>query len=254
MAFLYILLLSGLRFLVMFVLPYFVFWKWLPGKFVHLKIQNPERQKPIIKTEILYTVITLLIQTLTFTLIYFGVKKGTFNIFPGFASRGMHVEIFAFLGYTLFYDAYFYWTHRLLHMGWLYKKVHVVHHRSLNPTPFTSFSFHPIETVINLLYFFPVVYFFPMSLETALFLVILTDFSNVMGHLGYELIPLVTRRHWWGNWLTTPTHHNLHHQLSKYNFGLFWNGWDKFFKTLHARTEDEFYRIKNQAVSTKDPT
>lgn len=78
-------------------------------------------------------------------------------------------------------------------------------------------------------------------------LLVLTDLSNLMGHLGYDLIPYSSRKKWWGRWLTTPTHHNMHHQYSRSNFGLYWNGWDQCFKTLHSKTEEEFYRVKNQS-------
>lgn len=246
-AFLVILIFLILKFALLFVLPYFIFWRWFPKPFQRFKIQNPERQKPQLALEIKYSCFTVLIQTFVFWLIYWGVTKEIFHIYPGFGSQGYMKEFMAFVVYVFFYDAYFYWSHRFLHQGWLYKNIHVVHHRSLNPTPFASFSFHPIEALINLLYFFPIVYFFSMSLELALVLLILTDISNVMGHLGYDLIPRESRTKWWGRWLTTPTHHNMHHQFSRSNFGLYWKGWDQHFKTMHPKTEDEFYRVKDQS-------
>lgn len=241
-----IFLLLVIKYFVIYGGSYLVFWKWLPHHFLHFKIQNPERQKPQIRLELKYSAMTTLIQAFTFWLIYLGANKGLFQLYWGFGSKGYLNEVLAFVVYSIWYDAYFYWTHRLMHQGWLYKKVHVIHHRSLNPTPFASFSFHPIEAVINLLYLFPIVYFFPMSIELALVLVFLTDFSNLMGHLGYDLIPKQSRQNWWGSWLTTPTHHNMHHQFSKSNFGLYWKGWDQYFNTMHPKTEEEFYRVKNQ--------
>ncbi len=246
LAFFAILVLLIIKYFLFYGLPYFIFWKWFPERFKRYKIQNPERQKPQLKLELKYSAITTVIQAIVFWLIYAGVSKGTFNMYWGFGSNGYSQELLAFVVYSFFYDAYFYWTHRLMHQGWLYKKVHVIHHRSLNPTPFASFSFHPIEAVINLLYLFPIVYFFPMSIELAIALVVLTDFSNLMGHLGYDLIPRKSRQQWWGSWLTTPTHHNMHHQFSRSNFGLYWKGWDQYLKTMHPKTEEEFYRIKDQ--------
>ena len=38
----------------------------------------------------------------------------------------------------LWQDFHFYWTHRMLHTKWLYKKVHKVHHESYNPGPFSG--------------------------------------------------------------------------------------------------------------------
>jgi lathosterol oxidase len=236
-----------IKFAILFVLPYFIFWKWFPSSFKHFKIQNPERQKPQLKTEITYSLVTIFIQALIFLSILYGNQKGVFHLYWGFGSEGYAKEFWAFIAYVIFYDAYFYWSHRLLHIGWFYKNVHVIHHKSLNPTPFASFSFHPIEGLINLLYFFPIVLLFSMSFEIAIFLLVLTDISNLMGHLGYDLVPRDSRTKWWGSWLTTPTHHNMHHQFSRSNFGLYWNGWDQYFKTMHPRTEQEFYRVKDQA-------
>lgn len=239
---------STIKYLIIFALPYFVFWKLFPQKFKNLKIQAVERQKPQIPLELRYSFSTLIIQSLMFFSVYRLNEKGIFNIYSGFGSQGYLKEIIAFVVYFVVYDAYFYWLHRLLHEGWFYKKVHVIHHMSLNPTPFASYSFHPLEAVMSLLYFYPVLYFCPMSFELLIALIILTDFGNLGGHLGYDFIPKVLWKSKWGNWLTTPTHHNMHHQYSRSNFGLYWRGWDEIFKTIHSKTEQEFYRVKDQGA------
>lgn len=46
------------------------------------------------------------------------------------------------------HDAWFYWTHRLLHWGPVYTRVHHVHHRSGVPTPFAGYSFHVAEAAL----------------------------------------------------------------------------------------------------------
>lgn len=236
-----------IKFTMLFATPYFVFWRWFDVKLKHLKIQNPERQKPQPKLELAFSAATMIVQILLMTFIFWGVQKSYFKIYSGFGSQGYTKEILAFIAYIFFYDAYFYWSHRLLHVPWLYRSVHHVHHRSLNPTPFASFSFHPVESVINVLYFLPFVFTFSMSLQLFIFLLILTDFSNLMGHLGYDLIPRRLMKSRWGNWLTTPTHHNLHHQYSRSNYALYFKWWDTKFKTLHPRTADEFFRVKDQS-------
>ncbi|MFZ4070311.1 MAG: sterol desaturase family protein [Caulobacterales bacterium] len=39
------------------------------------------------------------------------------------------------------HDAYFYWTHRLIHHPKLFRAFHRRHHKSHNPSPFTAYSF-----------------------------------------------------------------------------------------------------------------
>ncbi len=234
------------KFVVLFGLPYLVIWKLYPANFKKFKIQTVERQAPQVLLEIKYSLSTVIIQAFSFTLIYWLFKKDLLQLYLGFGSRGYLTEIAAVLIYLMVYDSYFYWTHRLLHLKWFYQKVHVVHHLSLNPTPFASYSFHPIEAIMSVFYFFPLLYFLPMSFETLLFLLLLTDVGNLAGHVGYDFIPKLMWKSRWGSWITTPTHHNMHHQYSKSNFGLYWRGWDEFFNTIHVRTESEFFRVKDQ--------
>lgn len=52
---------------------------------------------------------------------------------------------------AVMHDVYFYATHRLLHTRPLYKWVHSWHHRAHNPSPWTAFSFHPVEALVQAL-------------------------------------------------------------------------------------------------------
>lgn len=244
--FILLLSISVVKYLVIFVIPFIVFWRLWPEKFQWAKIQVPERQKPQILLELQYSASTILIRTFVFLSMWWGTDQGYFKLYNGFGSRGLAGEITAFIIYIVVYDAYFYWAHRALHQGWLYKKVHVIHHRSINPTPLACYSFHPVEAVVNLIYIYPIIYFVPMSVELFFILLVVSDFGNMAGHLGYEFLPKATMRSWWGSWLTTPTHHNVHHQLSRANYGLYWSGWDKIFNTQHTKTETEFERIKSR--------
>ena len=46
------------------------------------------------------------------------------------------------------HDTWFYWTHRLLHWGPVYRHVHAIHHQSRVPTAFTGYSFHVAEAAL----------------------------------------------------------------------------------------------------------
>lgn len=68
--------------------------------------------------------------------------------------------------------------------------------------------------------------------------------SNVMGHLGFELFPKYFTRHWFGQWLNSSTHHNMHHRYVNCNYGLYLNLWDRLMKTNHDKYHDTFDEVK----------
>ena len=48
----------------------------------------------------------------------------------------------------LLHELHFYCIHRLIHVPVLYKWVHSVHHNSVNPSPWSSLSMHPVEHLL----------------------------------------------------------------------------------------------------------
>lgn len=44
-----------------------------------------------------------------------------------------------------FRDIHFYLSHRLIHVRWLYKYIHAVHHRNIDVEPFSGLAMHPVE-------------------------------------------------------------------------------------------------------------
>jgi hypothetical protein len=54
----------------------------------------------------------------------------------------------AALGVTVWTEAHFFFSHRLLHWGPLFRAAHYAHHESHNPGPWSSLSFHPIEAFV----------------------------------------------------------------------------------------------------------
>jgi sterol desaturase/sphingolipid hydroxylase (fatty acid hydroxylase superfamily) len=53
---------------------------------------------------------------------------------------------------VLLFELFFYYTHRLLHVGFLYKYIHKIHHRWNYPLAISTFYAHPVEhAVANLL-------------------------------------------------------------------------------------------------------
>ncbi len=71
---------------------------------------------------------------------------------------------------------------------------------------------------------------------------------NVLGHLGFELYPSGSTKHWLGRWNNTSTHHNMHHKYTRCNYGLYFNWWDTLMGTNHARYEEQFEQVAGRRV------
>ncbi|WP_071870619.1 sterol desaturase family protein [Atopomonas hussainii] len=132
------------------------------------------------------------------------------------------------------HDAYFYWAHRALHSRWL-RRLHVLHHCSRTPSPWAAYAFHPGEALTHVL--FPILFaqLVPLHPFVLLLWSVHMIARNVVGHAGYELFPRVMLHSGWFNWLTTTTHHDLHHQNGRYNYGLYFTWWDRCCGTEHPQ-------------------
>lgn len=140
----------------------------------------------------------------------------------------------------LLHDTYFYWVHRAMHQPNFYKRFHMTHHRSHNPTPFTAYSFAVGEAIVEYAYtpiLLMVMPMHPSALATMLFIMI---FKNAIGHCGYELFPRGTTRHPILKHMTTVTHHDMHHEKANGNYGFYFTWWDKWMGTEHRNYEERF--------------
>jgi lathosterol oxidase len=197
------------------------------------KIQSRFPQSRQLRHELIYSLSTICIFSAVGLVVYYLFINGYTTLY---INRNQHSWPYLFLSLALMvvvHDGYFYWTHRLLHTRWFLKKVHVVHHRSTNPTPWAAYSFHPLEALIQGLIVFPFVTIFPVHVFVFLFFTFLVLLMNVMGHLGFEFIPKKIRNSRVGARFTSSTHHNQHHQRGNRNFGYYFTFWDRTMGTSH---------------------
>ena len=155
------------------------------------------------------------------------------------------VEFLAF-PFTFFlalgiHDLYFYCTHRLLHYGFIFKHVHIPHHKSHEVTPWSAFSFHPVEAIVQIGIIVLLAFFLPMHEGVLIAFSVLLFLISVYGHCGYEL----RVNKWEGfNVFNTSFHHYQHHKEVHYNFGLYLNVWDKLFRTSSPNYDRGFNALK----------
>ncbi|MGB5821029.1 MAG: sterol desaturase family protein [Saonia sp.] len=128
-------------------------------------------------------------------------------------------------------DTYYYWLHRWMHLPRIYKYLHRVHHKSVHTSVFTSFSFHPAESVLQALILPLIVIVLPLHLYAALFILILMTLSAVINHAGVEIYPSGKFGNWMSKWIIGASHHDQHHRKFNYNFGLYFTFWDRWMGT-----------------------
>lgn len=145
---------------------------------------------------------------------------------------------------AVIHDAYFYWTHVWLHIPKVYKKYHAIHHASLKPSPWASFSFHPVESVINAIALPLFILFLPLHPVVIIWHLTLMTLTAITNHLGFEVLPAGSARHWLGRYLVSGVHHCQHHRYFRYNYGLFFTWWDHWFKTEHPEYIPQFEKVK----------
>ena len=131
------------------------------------------------------------------------------------------------------HDTYFYWSHRLSHKFY-HLKIHHAHHKSRIPTAWTSFSFHPVEALLQAIIIPAMVFFIPVHLSVLLIVLTIMTAFGLTNHLGYEIYPSFFERKLS---LITARHHQVHHSHLSKNFGLYFTFWDKWMGTEHHGAE-----------------
>ena len=76
---------------------------------------------------------------------------------------------------------------------------------------------------------------------------------NVMGHAGAEVHSAAFGPGRWLGWNNTTTHHDLHHETGRYNYGLYFRWWDKLMGTEHPDYQRKFEAIIAPQTKTTPP-
>ena len=226
---------SGAIFLFVYV--------WKRDKYWFAKIQQRYPGNKDIWHEIKYSISTAVIFGIILIWVMWASKNRYTLIYYPIDKYGYGYYVISILLMIFIHDAYFYWTHRFLHWKPMFKIAHKVHHHSTNPTPFASYCFHPIEALIQFGIFPLVVFTVPYHVSVVGIFTVYTLLLNLGGHTGYEFFPRWFNKNKLSKWHSTPTHHNMHHKFVKYNFGLYFNIWDKIMKTEHPKYNEHFEEV-----------
>lgn len=146
------------------------------------------------------------------------------------------------------HEIHFFFIHRLIHTPILYKYVHSVHHNSINPSPWSSLSMHPVE---HLLYFGEIFWhlIIPSNPIVMMFNSNVVGYGAINGHIGFEKLEI-------NDETTLDSHayvHYLHHKYFEVNYGA--DGLiplDKWFGYWHDGSKEADERLKERYKKKKE--
>lgn len=141
----------------------------------------------------------------------------------------------------IIHETHFFLLHRALHWGPLYAHVHAVHHNSVNPSPWSSLSMHPLEHLgyLGVALWHLVI---PSNPILALYQLHQAGFGAIPGHIGFEKVEVSDAR-------AFDSHayiHYLHHKYFEVNYGDGLIPFDKWFGTFHDGSADGERRMKER--------
>lgn len=196
--------------------------------------------------ELLYSLRSLAVYGLVGGGMVFAVASGWTPMYFRIARYGWTWFFVSILVIVIIHDAYFYWTHRLMHHPRLFRMFHRTHHLSTNPSPWAAYSFSTGEAFVQAGIAPLVIFTLPVHpLAFSIFMLWQISF-NVLGHCGFELFPSWFVRSWCGRILNTTTHHAQHHETNRANFSLYFNFWDRWLGTNHQRYAERFAEATGQ--------
>ncbi len=206
----------------------------------HRRISNRTAQDGQVAREIAHSLRSIAIFGLVTCLVVYAAYSGWTRLYLDVRAYGWGWFVASIGVMIVIHDAYFYWTHRLMHQRWLYPWLHRTHHLSTSPTPWAAYAFSPGEALVQAGIGPLLVFTLPIHPAAfGLFMAWQLAF-NVMGHCGYEIFPRWFLQRRIGYILNCVTHHALHHEKFQANYGLYFNLWDRLMHTNHPDYADRF--------------
>jgi len=170
-----------------------------------------------IRQEIFTSVWSLIVMTGMIAPIELWVIYGHGKVYQNISDYGWAYFLLSPVLFILFTDCVIYFIHRGLHLKIFYGPIHKMHHRYKHTTPFSAFSFHPLDGWLQGVPYHIFVIFFPMHN------VLYSVSVFVVGWWTINIHDRVTLRL---PGVNGAAHHTIHHTKFNYNYGQYFILWD----------------------------
>ena len=227
-----------------------LFWRAGLGR-RKLQARDPVRGQR--RREFLASLRTAFIFSLLGAIVAVGDHQGWITIYKNFRQAGPLYLVLSLALMLVAHDTYFYWAHRAMHHRRLFALFHRTHHLSRTPTPWAAYSFAIPEAVVHGAFVPLFLLVVPMHGLGLLAFGIVQILRNVMGHAGAEVHGAAFGPGRWLGWNNTTTHHDLHHEAGRYNYGLYFRWWDKLMGTEHPDYRRKFEAIVSPSARSAAP-
>jgi sterol desaturase/sphingolipid hydroxylase (fatty acid hydroxylase superfamily) len=223
-------LINLLRYAVIAVPAFVLFHRFTPKRLLSRRLGPGPVSGVQARREFLYSMGSLVIFGLTGVLMVALSRAGLSRLYSG-DRHGPVWFVLSILVMLVVHDTYFYWTHRFMHWKRVFKYFHRVHHLSHDPSPLAAYAFHPLEAIVEAGIAPLIALTLPVHRDAFVIFLTISLIINVTGHLGFELYPRGFLRSPLG-WIFNTTTHQ-HHRKTNWNFGLYFNVWDRLLGTNH---------------------
>jgi sterol desaturase/sphingolipid hydroxylase (fatty acid hydroxylase superfamily) len=232
---------------------YAIFYKWFPEKWADKKINKKPYKKGQLKKEILWSITNAFIFSIIGAITLILWQKGFIPIYVKFSLNDIWYIPLSFFAYLFLQETYYYWLHRWMHLPRVFVIVHKVHHQSKISSPFTAFSFHPIEGFLQAIFLPILLLLIPIHLYVLILILIIMSITSVINHLNIEIYPKKSYR-FLGKWVIGATHHSIHHTEFKFNFGLYFTFWDLLKKTGSPNFSELYHQMTRKQNKHSEPS
>lgn len=196
---------------------------------------------PVLRADIVLSLITVLCNTVVFVF-------GVFLWKHGFIVLNENEPIFWILLEVLFLilvmDLLMYFFHRSVHFLTYFRKIHQRHHEHESTNLLSLFVLHPVESIGFGLMMLGVLLFIPLSATGISIYLVINSLWGTVGHLNHTVLPQPLLRLARKGYLCTSEFHYLHHQYPGCNFGFYTSIWDIIFKTKYTSFEESEKKVQ----------